>query len=501
MSLAVIYSRANIGIFSQLVEVEVHLSNGLPRFNIVGLPEAAVKESKDRVRSALLNSQFEFPVKKITVNLAPADLPKEGGRYDLAIALGILAASQQIPMGELKDYEFGGELALSGELRNFMGALPMAIAAKEAGRTLILPRSTASECQRVSNATLLAADNLIDVCKHFCHQQGLTTPSDETSTHKFHYPDLSEVNGQYRAKRALEIAASGGHSLIMIGPPGAGKTMLANRLPGILPDLTPQESQEVASIYSLHGDNYQRRCYVRHRPFRSPHHSASSVALVGGGRHPKPGEISLAHNGVLFLDEFPEFNRAGLETLREPLESGHVTISRAAYSVEYPAKFQLVAAMNPCPCGYANEDNNRCHCSHEQIQRYQKKISGPLLDRIDLQVAMSPVSSQFLLNEDRPSENSATIKTRVLNAREKQLSRADRLNAELDTPMLAKYCQISREDRHYLEAVIEEFSLSARSFHRVLKLSRTIADLAEQDGIQREHLQEALLYRKLSAAA
>lgn len=499
MSLAVVYSRANVGIFSQLVEVEVHLSGGLPRFNIVGLPEAAVKESKDRVRSAILNSHFAFPAKKITVNLAPADLPKEGGRYDLAIALGILAASKQISSDQLNGYEFGGELGLSGELRDFLGALPMAIAAQKTGRAIILPRETAAQCAIVADAKTFAAEHLTQVCEHLIGQTPLVPIiAKKSSTARFQYPDLLEVKGQYRAKRALEIAASGGHSLMMIGAPGAGKTMLANRLPGILPDLTPQESQEVACIYSLHHDSHQSKVDMRHRPFRNPHHSASAVSLIGGGRNPKPGEISLAHHGVLFLDELPEFNRAGLETLREPLESGCVTISRAAYSVEYPAKFQLIAAMNPCPCGYASENSGRCDCAPEQVKRYQKKISGPLLDRIDLQVKMSPVGSEFLLQQDfSQNESSATVRKRVEKARERQLQRNHCLNAELTNSLINQHCQLTKEDQQYLQSAIEQFKLSARSFHRVLKVARTIADLAAVDAINRDHLQEALLLRRV----
>ncbi len=497
MSLAVVYSRANVGIEAQLVEVEVHLSNGLPGFSIVGLPEAVVKESKDRVRSAIINCNFNFPLRRITVNLAPADLPKEGGRYDLAIALGILCASKQIDKEKLNQYEMGGELALSGGLRAFTGALPMVIAANKSQRSIILPEKNAARCAFVHDANILQANHLLDVCRHF---QGLSPLTKVRVTDlpqlQNDYADISEVRGQHQAKRALEIAASGAHSILMIGSPGAGKTMLAHRLPGLLPAMRDEQALEVAAIHSLKGKAIDCYSYGATRPFRSPHHSLSSVAMVGGGRKPLPGEVSLAHQGVLFLDEFPEFNRACLEALREPLESGEVMVSRAAYSVRYPAKFQLVAAMNPCPCGYYADEGERCQCSVDQVRRYQSKISGPLLDRIDLRVMMRPVAVKQLLNPAaNKTESSAEVRLRVSHAQQTQFDRSQKLNQMLTNSELNSVCGLSQNDQQYMEEAITKLGLSARAYHRVLKVARTIADLDQQENIARAHLQEALIFR------
>ncbi|MCU7810276.1 MAG: YifB family Mg chelatase-like AAA ATPase, partial [Candidatus Thiodiazotropha sp. (ex Notomyrtea botanica)] len=386
MSLAILYSRAQEGIQAPLVTVEIHLANGLPALSIVGLPEMAVRESKDRVRGALTNSQFEFPARRITINLAPADLPKEGGRFDLPIGLGILAASGQLPKATLENYEFAGELALSGELRPVTGILPAALAAREAGRTLIVPRQNADEAALVADLNLHCADHLLEVCAHLNGTSLLPTiRKNSRPTVSGHQPYLAEVKGQHQAKRALEIAAAGGHALLFIGPPGTGKSMLATRLPGILPEMSEDEALESAAIASITNRPFQPERWLQ-RPFRSPHHTASAVALVGGGSKPRPGEISLAHNGVLFLDELPEFERHVLEVLREPMENGWITISRATQQAEYPARFQLIAAMNPCPCGYLGDGSERCRCSIEQIKRYRNRISGPLLDRIDMHV-------------------------------------------------------------------------------------------------------------------
>lgn len=499
LKLAILYSRGSSGIQAPLVTVEVHLSNGLPYLSIVGLPETAVKESKDRVRSALLNTHFEYPPGRIIVNLAPADLPKEGGRFDLPIALGILAASRQIPANQLAEYEFAGELALSGALRPIQGALPFAIATHAANRQLVLPYDNVQEASLLQKIILYPAKHLLEVCGHLLNKQLLTPHTSKINYPKPDYPDLSDVRGQQQAKRALEIAAAGEHSLLMVGPPGTGKTMLASRLPGILPEMTEPECLETASILSISQASYKK--YWKTRQFRAPHHTASSVALVGGGSPPKPGEISLAHNGILFLDELAEFSRVVLEALREPLESGYVTISRASFQAHFPANFQLVAALNPCPCGYLGDNKSLCRCTSEQIQRYQGKISGPLLDRIDVHVQVPPLPAGLMHQTESLTleESSDDCKERVIKAREIQQHRNpnNKTNAKLATKDIEKICNLKPKDYQLLDTAMEKFGLSPRAYHRILKVARTIADLAGSSNITTEHLTESLGFRCL----
>ncbi len=497
MGLAILFSRAQIGVQAPVVTVETHITGGLPRFNIVGLPEAAVRESKERVRSAIMNSQFEFPARRITINLAPAEMPKEGGRYDLAIALGILIASEQLKKHDYSVYEFAGELALSGSLRPTTGLVPFAIHCQKVGKTLIIPAENAADVTCVRHLQARSAQHLLDVCAHFS-KKGMPLPeiianSTQAEDHK-HYFDLSDVKGQPQARRALEIAAAGEHSLLMVGPPGTGKTMLAHRLASILPPMTEEETLDVAAVYSLQGHSaLNKRWFCR--PFRAPHHTASSVALVGGGSPPKPGEISLAHQGVLFLDELPEFQRRVLESLREPLESGVVVISRAAQQAEFPSRFQLIAAMNPCPCGHYGNPLGQCHCSAEQIQRYHQRLSGPFLDRIDMRITVAQLPPQILLNTAEMVENSHTVQARVVVARNKQYQRQQQSNARLTHQNLVQYCNLTQALQHYAISIVEERHLSARSYHRILKLARTIADLAQCDAIEEAHLAEAFAYQ------
>ncbi|MGE5154476.1 MAG: YifB family Mg chelatase-like AAA ATPase [Bdellovibrio bacteriovorus] len=503
MGLCVLHSRAREGIQAPAVTVEVHLSGGLPVLSMVGLPEPAVKESKDRVRGALLNGHFQFPAGRVTINLAPADLPKEGGRFDLPIALGILGASGQLATDPLAGIELLGELALSGDLRPVSGVLPAALAARDAGRELILPADNAAEAALVSGLKLRPAHHLLEVCEHLNGTRPLQlhrpAPGCQTEPD---YPDLSEVRGQEQAKRALEIAAAGAHSLLMIGPPGTGKSMLAHRLPGLLPPLSEPEALETAAIRSVSERDPFDPATWRLRPFRSPHHTASGVALVGGGSNPRPGEISLAHLGVLFLDELPEFDRRVLEVLREPLESGRIHISRAARQAEFPARFQLLAAMNPCPCGYLGDGSGRCHCTADQVARYRGRLSGPLLDRIDMHVEVPRIEAIRLgTPEPGTGETSPQVRQRVCAARERQLARSGKVNSALTPREIDRHCLLDDAGRHLIQQVLTRLALSARAYHRILKVARTIADLACCDTIALAHLSEAVNYRRLDRGA
>jgi len=509
MSLAVVYSRALVGVEAPLVTVEVLLSKGLPGLSIVGLPEMAVRESKDRVRGALINSNFEFPRRKITINLAPADLPKEGGRFDLPIAIGILAASKQIKCDALDQYEFVGELALSGVLRNVRGILPAVLQTRSAQRALMVPNGNSEMASLVSGVDILGADHLLDVCAHL-NKVSLITPKKPPTWRETVAPqeDLSDVRGQHHAKRALEIAAAGSHSLLMTGPPGTGKSMLAARLPGILPLMTQAEALETAAIMSVSESNLSiglLSSQWRRRPFRAPHHTASAVALVGGGSTPRPGEISLAHNGVMLLDELPEFERRVLEVLREPMESGRITISRAARQAEFNARFQLIATMNPCPCGYLGHSSGRCNCSAEKIERYRARVSGPLLDRIDMHIKVLNVPHTVLrgvhgdAGYNARSETSEQVRMRVEAARELQLGRAGKVNAQLSNPQVDSVCKLSEDDSKLLEQAMVKYGLSARAYHRILKVARTIADLGNSKNIETSHLGEAISYRSVGA--
>ena len=497
MSLATVMSRASVGIEAPPIQVEVHITGGLPKFAIVGLPEATVRESKDRVRSALINSRFEFPRRRITVSLAPAELPKDGSRYDLPIAAGILAATGQLSHERLPEHELIGELALDGGLRRTGGSLPAALRVRDAGRILVLPADDANEAELAAGARLLPARHLGEV-----HAQlmGDASPRPTVAAPRARAPeaeDLCDVRRQYTARRALELAATGSHNLLMLGPPGTGKTMLATRLPGILPPMTEEESLEAAMVRSVSALGFDPGDWGV-RPFRAPHHSASPAAIVGGGTVPRPGEISLAHHGVLFLDELPEFSRTVLETLREPLESGSVTISRASRQASFPARFQLVAAMNPCPCGTLGDPAGTCRCSEEQVARYRSRVSGPLLDRIDLHVEVSRLRDD---DDSAVAEPSAAVRERAARARAVQIDRAGKPNQGLSVSELRKYCTLAPSGRKLLARAMEKLHLSARARDRVLRVARTIADLAQSERIADAHVAEAIGFRTMDRRA
>jgi magnesium chelatase family protein len=497
VSVAIVHSRALSGVSAPRVSVEVHLAGGLPGVHIVGLAETEVREARERVRAALQNAQFDFPARKVTISLAPADLPKESGRFDLPLAIGILVASGQLPQDKLATHEFAGELALTGELRAIRGALAMVLSARHDGRAFVLPHASAGEAAMVKDATVLPAGTLLDVCAHLAGSATLVPLTPRALPSCAHRgPDLADVRGQAHAKRVLLVAAAGAHSLLLLGPPGTGKSMLAHRLPALLPAMSETEALEAAAIASLAGRFCADRWGVR--PFRAPHHSASGVALVGGGSIPRPGEISLAHHGVLFLDELPEWDRRVLEVLREPLESGSILVSRAARQTVFPAQFQLVAAMNPCPCGWLGHASGRCHCSLDQVRRYRRRVSGALYDRIDMAIDVPAVAADDMRRSaavDSNGETSAGVCARVAATYARQLDRQGKSNARLTPAEIDRHCRRSAPAETLLAQAMAKLSLSARGYHRVIKVARTIADLAASECVQQAHVAEAISYR------